>query len=363
MKHPLRLMITGNMGYVGPIVVRHLRRAFPNAVLVGLDSGLFAHCLTATTSLPETVLNEQRFGDIRDVTAADLAGFDAVVHLAGISNDPIGKRFEAVTEEINFRASVRLAKIASEARVRNFVFASSCSIYGSVENGPPRVESDPLNPLTAYARSKIATEDVVAQMDRQGMVATCLRFATACGMSDRLRLDLVVNDFVANAVASGEIAILSDGTPWRPLIDVRDMARAIEWAIRRDADNGGEFLAVNVGADRGNYQVSELAEAVARAIPSTKISVNQAAPPDKRSYRVDFGLFAKLAPNHQPQVALDQSIAMLREGLENFGFKDQNFRESQLIRLRVLERLMTDGGLSPELRWTERTAKPAIAAP
>lgn len=362
MKRPLRLMITGNMGYVGPIVVRHLRRVFPAAVLVGLDSGLFAHCLTATASLPETLLDEQRFGDIRDVSAADLAGFDAVVHLAGISNDPIGSRFEAVTAEINFRASVRLAKVASEAKVRNFVFASSCSIYGSVEGGPPRVESDPLNPLTAYAQSKIATENGVAQMDRQGMTATCLRFATACGMSDRLRLDLVVNDFVANAVATGEIAILSDGTPWRPLIDVRDMARAIEWAIGRDADNGGEFLAVNVGANRGNYQVRELAEAVARAIPSTKISVNLAAPPDRRSYRVDFGLFARLAPDHQPQVALDQSIAMLREGLDQFGFNDRNFRESQLIRLRVLERLMTAGGLSPELRWTARAAKTAIAA-
>jgi nucleoside-diphosphate-sugar epimerase len=362
MKRPLRLMITGNMGYVGPIVVRHLRRVFPDAVLVGLDSGLFAHCLTTTTSLPETLLDEQRFVDIRDVITADLAGFDAVVHLAGISNDPIGSRFESVTEEINFRASVRLAKIASEAKVRNFVFASSCSIYGSVENGPPRVETDPLNPLTAYARSKIATENGVAQMDCQGMVVTCLRFATACGMSDRLRLDLVINDFVANAVATGEIAVLSDGTPWRPLIDVRDMARAIEWAIERDASNGGEFLSINVGADRGNYNVSELAAAVARAIPSTKVSINLAAPPDKRSYRVNFGLFAKLAPQHQPRVTIDQSIAMVHEGLGNFGFNDRNFRESQLIRLRVLERLVAEGGLSKDLRWAVREARTAIAA-
>jgi nucleoside-diphosphate-sugar epimerase len=170
-------------------------------------------------------------------------------------------------------------------------------------------------------------------------------------MSDRLRLDLVLNDFVACAVALGEITVLSDGTPWRPLIDVRDMARAIEWAIARPAEDGGGLLIVNAGADVWNYQVKELAQAVAAAVPGTRQSINAAAPPDKRSYRVDFSLFASLAPRHLPQVTLQQSIAALQEGLTAMGFADRDFRNSQYVRLRVLERHMASGRLLATLRW------------
>jgi nucleoside-diphosphate-sugar epimerase len=346
----MRILLTGNMGYVGPVVVQYLRRKYPNAYLVGFDSGLFAHCLT-THEYPESVLDQQRFADVRGITSADLVGFDAVVHLAGVSNDPIGHKFEPVTEEINYHASLRIARAASDARVRNFVFASSCSIYGAAKDDAPRTEASPLNPLTSYARSKISAEAALKRMDRQGMVVTCLRFATACGMSDRLRLDLVVNDFVASALASGEIKILSDGSPWRPLIDVHDMARAIDWAIAREPDSGGEYLAVNVGAERCNYQVRELAEAVARAIPSARITINQAAQPDSRSYRVDFGLYVALAPNHLPQVTLEQSIDGLRDGLINIGFIDVNFRNSRFVRLKVLESLVASQRLLKDLRW------------
>ena len=163
-------------------------------------------------------------------------------------------------------------------------------MYGYTQGGA-RKETDPTNPLTAYARSKIGTENALKQMDLGGMTVTSLRFATACGMSDRLRLDLVLNDFVACAVTSGEITVLSDGTPWRPLIDVEDMSRAIAWAVQRSAADGGHFLAVNVGRDEWNYQVKDLAAAVAAAVPGTKVSINTAAPPDKRSYKVDFSLF------------------------------------------------------------------------
>jgi nucleoside-diphosphate-sugar epimerase len=161
----------------------------------------------------------------------------------------------------------------------------------------------------------------------------------------------VLNDFVACALANGEITVLSDGTPWRPLIDVRDMARAIDWAAHRAADNGGAFLVANAGSDVWNYQVKELAEAVARAVPGTKVSINLAAPPDKRSYRVDFSRFRTLAPGHVPQVSLDHSIALLREGLAGMGFSDRNFRNSQQIRLRVLEDHIAAGRLLPSLRW------------
>ncbi len=347
----MRVLITGNMGYVGPVVVSHLRRRYPDSELIGFDSGMFAACLTTPDRAPETLLTTQHFGDVRDLPAELLEGVDAVVHLAAVSNDPIGNRFEKVTDEINRHASLRLAGLAAAAGVRNFVFASSCSVYGAA-TGDARRESDALNPLTAYARSKVMTEQGLAQMDLNGMTTTCLRFATACGMSDRLRLDLVLNDFVACGITAGEITVLSDGTPWRPLIDVRDMARAIEWAITRDESRGGRMLIVNVGSDERNHQVRELAEAVAAALPGTSVSINQDAPPDGRSYRVDFSQFRRLAPDHQPKHGLQDSIAGLVNGLRAMSFDDADFRHStKMIRLNVLSSLIDQGAMQPDLRW------------
>ncbi len=351
----MRILMTGNQGYVGPVVTRHLRRVMPKARLVGFDAAFFAHMLSNPASLPERQLDEQRFGDVRSLTEADLAGFDAVVHLAAVSNDPMGQRFEGVTGDINRNASLELARRARAAGVTRFVFASSCSVYGFAP-GAARKESDPLNPQTAYARSKVDTERGLAEMDMSGVVTTCLRFATACGMSDRLRLDLVLNDFVASAVASGRITVLSDGTPWRPLIDVRDMARAIEWALIRPEAAGGSLLSVNVGSEGWNYQVRQLAEAVAEAIPGTDVSINHQAQPDTRSYKVDFSLFAGLAPLHQPAVSLAQSIGYLREGLVGMGFADGDFRSSNFMRLKVLEGHIAAGRLTPELRWLDTLA-------
>jgi nucleoside-diphosphate-sugar epimerase len=356
----MRILITGNMGYVGPVLVRHLRSVMPRAYIAGFDSGFFAHCLTAN-ELPERLLDAQRFGDVRAISAADLDGFDAVVHLAAVSNDPMGNRFTAVTEAINHRASVAVAQTAAAAKVKNFVFASSCSVYGAARDGRARSETDQLNPLTAYARSKIATEESLRQLDLNGMVTTSLRFATACGMSDRLRLDLVLNDFVACALSTNEITVLSDGTPWRPLIDVRDMARAIEWALSRRDDAGGRFLALNVGSDSWNYQVKNLAEAVAAAVPGTTVSINRAAQPDGRSYEVDFGLFRKLAPHHQPRQSLESAIAALNAGLRAISFADSDFRQSQLIRLKVLERHIEQGRLDEDLAW-RAAAKAELAS-
>jgi nucleoside-diphosphate-sugar epimerase len=347
----MRVLITGNMGYVGPVVVSHLRRRFPDAELIGFDTGLFGTCLTTTGRAPETLLTTQHFGDVRELPEALLRGADAVVHLAAVSNDPIGNRFEAITDEINRGATLRVAGLASAAGVRNFVFASSCSVYGAAP-GEARRETDTLNPLTAYARSKVAAEQGLAQMELNGMAATCLRFATACGMSDRLRLDLVLNDFVAGALSGGEITVLSDGTPWRPLIDVRDMARAIEWAITRPPERGGPVLAVNVGTDTRNHRVRDLAEAVAAAVPGTSVSINTAAPPDARSYRVDFSLFRRLAPDYQPKVGLPESIQAVLDGLQAIGFSDRDFRKSsRVMRLNTLSAMIDAGLLGSDLRW------------
>jgi len=346
----MKILITGNTGYIGPSVIQRLRQSRPDATLVGLDKGYFAHCLTNADILPECRTDLQYFADVRKIRAEILQGIDAIVHLAAISNDPMGKTFEDVTYDINFRASVDLAKQAKAAGVRSFVFASSCSVYG-VADDAPRKETSPLNPLTAYAKSKIRTETELEKLADKNFTVTCLRFATACGMSDRLRLDLVVNDFVACAVASKNITILSDGTPWRPLIHVRDMARAFDWAIGRDGSRQN-FLAVNVGSDVWNYQVKDLAEAVAKVVPGVSVSINKHAPQDSRSYRVDFALYRKLAPDHQPQVDLLTTIHELKAGLEAMGFNDPNFRGSRFMRLEVLKWLRAKGLLDGNLEWT-----------
>jgi nucleoside-diphosphate-sugar epimerase len=345
----VKILITGNMGYVGPSVAKYLRKARPDAILHGFDNAYFAHCLTGAPVLPERDLNEQFYGDVRAIPFEMMSGYGAVVQLAAISNDPMGKQFEDVTFDINQNTTVSIAKAAAKAGVKNFVFASSCSVYGFAQ-GPPRKETDPLNPITAYAKSKIGAERELAKIDTD-MVVTSLRFATACGMSDRLRLDLVLNDFVAGAISRGEITVLSDGSPWRPLIDVADMARAIDWAIDRPAENGGRYLVVNAGSNDRNYQVRDLANAVAAANPGTKVSINTSAPADGRSYQVDFSLYRSLAPNHQPLVNLNQSIQNLMAGLKRMNFKDVDFRSSELMRLRVLQGHIDNDRLSAELKW------------
>lgn len=351
------------MGYVGPGVVSQLRTSFPDAVLIGYDMGYFASCLTNAFTLPESKLDKQVFGDVRTMPAEVLKGVDAVVHLAAISNDPMGSRYEEVTLDVNYRSSIRIAKLAKEAGVSSFVFASSCSMYGAAED-KPKTEQSTLNPLTAYARSKVFTEKELEPLAGEGFTITCLRFATACGMSNRLRLDLVLNDFVAGAVASGKINILSDGSPWRPLIHVKDMARAIDWAITRTAGNGGEFLAVNAGTDEWNYQVKDLAEAVAELIPGTTVTLNKDAAPDKRSYRVSFNLFKAMAPGHQPLYTLKQAIQELKEGLTAMEFKDGDFRNSLLMRLKVLTKLQEEDFINEQLDWNHKKtlATKAVAA-
>ncbi|MDI5934695.1 NAD-dependent epimerase/dehydratase family protein [Halomonas kalidii] len=345
----MRILVVGNMGYVGSVVVCELAERYPSAILHGYDNAYFAHCLTGAQVLPERYLDQQFFGDIRSISAEMLQGYTAVVQLAAISNDPMGSRFSAVTTEINQHATVAIAQAAARAGVRNFVFASSCSVYG-IASEAPRSECDALAPITVYAKSKIGTEEALAAIEGD-MVITSLRFATACGMSDRLRLDLVLNDFVACALSQRHITVLSDGSPWRPLIDVTDMARAIDWALQRKAENGGRILSINTGSNECNYRVRDLATAVAAAIPGTRVSINAGTPVDSRSYRVDFDLFARLAPAHQPKVALSQSVDGLINGLKRLGFSDSQFRTSPLVRLHVLQSHVEEGRLSESLRW------------
>jgi nucleoside-diphosphate-sugar epimerase len=349
----MNILVTGNMGYIGPVLTRHLREKIPQVRIIGYDTGFFATCLTGTNVIPEVLVDLQYFGDIREISHQVLEGMDVVVHLAAISNDPMGNAFEEVTYDVNYRASIELAKRAKRAGINTFVFASSCSMYGYAEEGA-KTEQSELNPLTAYAKSKVYTEKELKNLSDEKFKITCLRFATACGMSERLRLDLVLNDFVAGAVAAKKITILSDGTPWRPLIDVKDMARAIEWAIIREIDCGGNYVAVNAGSNRGNYQVKELASSVAEKLTNVNVSINKDAAPDKRSYRVNFDLFKKLAPEHQPKIELDQTIQELIEGLNRMNFRDHDFRSSRLMRLKVLNELLECKVIDKGLYWINK---------
>jgi len=346
----MKIIIAGNLGYIGPSVTAQFRSTFPDAQLIGFDIGYFAHSLSNVACLPEVKLDQQVFGDIRKFPEELLEGVDAVVDLAAISNDPMGKQFEEVTMEVNYRSAVHLAEMCKHSGVKKFVYASSCSMYGEASEYPKK-EDDELNPLTAYARSKVAAEKELKPLADDGFTVTCLRFATACGFTPRVRLDLVLNDFVAGALVNKEIGILSDGMPWRPMINTKDMARAFEWGVLREASNGGEFLAVNTGCNEWNNQIKPLAEAVAVQIPGAAVSINPDAMPDKRSYRVNFDLYKRLAPDHQPLCDLESTISEIKENLAAMEFNDPNFRESQFIRLKVLARLLANGLINDNLEW------------
>jgi len=346
----MKVLIVGNEGYIGPVLVKHLKSNFDDIYVAGFDVGYFAHKIVSQFEYPERLLDVQHRGDVRDFPYEILNGFDSVVYLAAISNDPMGKEFEEVTLDVNYRSAVKLAKEAKQAGVKNFVFASSCSVYGAA-GADARTENSEVNPLTAYAISKVNAETELKPLADDDFIITCHRFATACGFSPRVRLDLVLNDFVANAMVTKEIKILSDGTPWRPLIHVNDMARAMDWSIRRDKINGGNFLIINTGSNEWNYQIKDLAFGVQDYFDDCKVSINENAEPDKRSYKVDFSLFNKLAVDFTPIVSLAEAVKGLGNGLKEFNFNDKDFRNSDLIRLNVLRGHISSKRLNSNLEW------------
>ncbi len=343
-------MIVGNLGYIGPVLASRLRQENIEAPLSGFDTGYFSGCLLDPLAPADQVLDRQIYRDVRSVRAEDLAGVDRVVYLAAISNDPMGNLYEQPTEEINSTAAAQFARLAKAAGARSFVYASSCSIYGA-GGSDFKTEQSPINPLTAYARSKVSCEEALQRIAGPGFVVTCLRFATACGASPRLRLDLVLNDFVASAMLTGEIKILSDGAPWRPLIDVSDMCRAISWGLERPDSNGGAFLAVNVGYNDQNYMIRDLAYAVQREISKASVNINPDAPADKRSYRVDFSLYASLNDAAGIGKPLADTVRELVASMKAADFRIAAFRTSYLIRLQALSRLRQQDRLDSTLRW------------
>lgn len=345
----MRILVTGNMGYVGSLLSRSL--GCQSNYVVGLDQGYFSGKVIHNELLPEVFISQQIYKDIREVDVNDIRGFDAVVQLAAISNDPIGNKYETSTEAINYFATKKLLDLCIQEGVGSFVFASSCSMYGNASSAP-KAEGDELQPLTAYARSKVAIEKYAESTDLKNTKFTALRFATACGPSPRFRVDLVLNDFIYSALNYGVIEILSDGTPLRPLIDTRDMVKSIIWALGRSTEMG-KFLAINAGRNNWNFNVLQLAEIVCQIIPNSTIKLHQNGKGDPRSYVVDFSKFEKLAPGifdvRTIESTIRDTLALLSEMNEI-----KSHKKSDYIRLATLEEHIERGNLDNEFRWVCR---------
>lgn len=356
-----RILVAGNLGYIGPVLTKHLKLWKPQCALFGYDTGYFSGCITNPLETTDQFLNLQIYGDVRDVYEEQLHGIDCVIYLAAISNDPMGDRYAAATNEINSQAATKFASLARRAGARSFIYASSCSIYGT-SGGEAKDERSAPSPLTAYAKSKLECETQLKTLASDEFYVTCLRFATACGASPRLRLDLVLNDFVASALVNGEIEILSDGTPWRPLIDVEEMCRAFAWAMDRRDPSAGHFLALNVGYNDWNFTIADLAHRVRDAMGGVTVKINHAAGPDKRTYRVDFSLYNSMneaAKLHKP---IEMTIQELATCIENCECKLSQFRQSHLIRLNVLNSLRRANRVDSNLRWLRDSPSAKVAS-
>lgn len=344
----MSFLITGNLGYVGPIVAKLLKNKYPEKKIYGYDLGLFSHLIRGVNHNPEMYYEKQFIGDVRNFDENILRDIDHVIHLAAISNDPIGNKFEKITDEINFKASLDLLIKSVKMKVNSFTFASSCSVYGEGVSHP-RTEKDEVNPLTAYAKSKINFERESKKIYLGETNVTCLRFGTACGFSPRVRLDLVLNDFVASGYITKNIQVLSDGSPFRPLIHVKDMAKSIDWSSSRNFNSEHQHLHINVGSKTCNYQIKDLAQKTALKIKDCKLQINTNSSPDRRSYKVDFSKYQKLAPNHQCDISLEYVVDELLEGLKKCHDLDSNFRNSSYMRLNCLNDLIERKKISKDL--------------
>ncbi|HKF13868.1 MAG TPA: SDR family oxidoreductase [Gaiellaceae bacterium] len=342
----MKMLLTGHHGYIGSVCGPLLAEA--GHEVVGLDTGLYRGCDLASAPMPSTA---SLLLDVRDVRPEQLDGFDAVVHLAALSNDPIGDFSPELTREINFESTVSLARAARDAGVRRFVFSSSCSMYGASSDEAVD-ESAPLKPLTAYAESKVLAEEALAALAGPDFAPISMRNATAYGVSPRLRVDLVLNNLVGWAHTTGKVKIMSDGTPWRPLIHVEDIARASLAAVEAPEDviRGEAF---NVGRNDENYQVRQLGDIVQDVVPGSEVEYAGSGDPDPRSYRVDFGKLVRAFPELELTWTARAGAEELASAYQAVGLTLDQFESDRFTRLKRLRALLEGGELDPTLRWRE----------
>jgi len=341
----MRVLVTGHNGYVGTVLVPMLVKAGHD--VVGLDTDLYQAATFGEENSTAAIPAIQK--DVRDVTHADIDGFDAILHLAGLSNDPLGDLNPELTYEINHQASVRLARIAKELGVERYIFSSSCSNYGAgVDDW--LTEESAFNPVTPYGKSKVMVEQDVAKMADDDFSPTFLRSATAYGVSPRLRFDLVINNLTAWAYTTGLVYLKSDGTPWRPVVHIEDMALAFVAALHapRELIHNEAF---NVGRPEENYRIRELAEIVAEVVPNSRVEFAEGASPDKRNYRVDSSKIARTLPEYKPQWTARRGAQQLYEAYQRVGLQVEEFEGPRYRRIDHIKMLMAEGRLDERLRW------------